>query len=195
MADITCSLEALPGVIEQLAEKNIHKLDECNKEALKQAFGKACEKASVKVKNNFREQIDAFYGAYAPSVYDRANDMYNVLKTSASEEELLIEWDTGAMRQFERGGSITLADWTVGLGYHGGASGTDHNGITEGYPHYRCPVGKWWHWGKAAAFSESPYENFVDWLSEYWEGGEFSEDFLSEYHPILLSLASAALGA
>lgn len=200
MAVVTCDIDELGTLLKRVCQKGVDKIKEVNDEAMQYGIEKAFLTASNKIDENFKRIVkEDFYDKYTPHVYNkRAEDMGDVLQTEASGTTLTLSFDPGRMKQFERPASSTLMDLTLGLGYHGGAySYTKHDAAGEyvHYPHYRIPVGVWSYWGYGAVQTESPYDLFVEWLKGYWEGEEFSADYLSEYHNKLFELASNILSA
>lgn len=200
MSTVTCDFEELVDLLDRVYSKGLDKLDSINKEAMKYGMGQALTKASQIIEENFKQIVQRdFYDAYQPRYYNnRAYDIGNVLKTEASMSDLTLTltFDPDSMNQYERQASGTLMDLTLGEGYHGGAfSYTKHDlsGEYVHYPHYRYPVDNWCFWGQAAVQTESPYDIFVKWLTEYWEGPGFANDCLPEYYNKLHELASNIL--
>ena len=190
---IECTPEAFSEAMEKLYISNQEACERCLKDSGNIALGKSFVIAKEKAENEFKNYVNDFY-KYKTD-YDRAGDMYNVLKVSASEKKTSFhyEWDEYAMSQFERPHQGSLAELTVGYGRHGGAesSKADRAGnVVSGF-HYRWPrieytnkAGNHYvsypYWGDLAETDEkSPYDRFMEWLQEYFNGEEFADNVFS----------------
>lgn len=187
---INCTPDSFSAAIEALFNKEEKALEQCVDEASKLALGRSYVASQPIAENKFKEYVNEFYSAYSPMYYARSYDMQNVLEITTSESDMAFnyDWNESAMNQYERGGSGSLAELTVGYGFHGGAAGTDHNNVSVSSPHYRAPVGLWWHWGNTAVSSESPYDQFMEWLSHYFESAEYLELYNQYFQSAILEL-------
>ena len=126
----------------------------------------------------FTDAVRGFYNSYDPFFYNRNESLYNVLDMKPdmygmlpyvpTEQSLF----TPNVTPFERGGGAQgLYERVFKQGYHGGATGTDHNGDTREVPSYRTPypgyaenaekygsTGGYFRWGRTAVQSEAPYD-------------------------------------
>lgn len=143
------------------------------------AVSKAVEEMVSEIRPKFDEVVDTFYGSYSPRYYERRETMYDILELEAhftgSQAQLTLDYNGDDMTF--RNGEPGLMELTFGEGYHGGASGTDRNGTMVTSPHYRQPPYLWSEWGRPAEYSDPPYDAFIDWLTEYWEGPTFQKLF------------------
>lgn len=189
---INCTPDSFGAAINALYAKEMAALEKCVDEASKVALGKSYVASEKIIKDKFDKCIDDFYNSYAPAYYtERAYDMYNVLKIKTSEKERLFkyDWDEDSMNQFLRNSKNgSLMELTVGYGFHGGAAGTDHNGETVDVPYYRWPMDKYYWWGNPAFKSESPYDIFMEWFREYFNGEEFRNIYNSYFQESIIDL-------
>ncbi len=192
--DITNSTGELLG---KLLAKERAALEQCVEEASHLALGKSYVASKPKVEREFTKLIDQFYSSYSPQYYWRSYDMYGVLDVQADEgsESFSYDWKPDAMQNYQRGGDGTLMEQTVGYGFHGGATGTDKSGDTRGVPSYRAPYlpttggGRYKHWGAAAASSPAPYDQFMEWLQNYFNSEEYTSLYRNYFAEAINELA------
>lgn len=167
-------------------------IESVGKVAANAAVSKSVEEMLKEFRPNFDKYVDEFYASSHD--YDRRGSMYNILKIKSNfknnQADVSVDFDDSAMT-FREGGT-GLMELTFGLGYHGGAKSSkpDRKGrVVSGY-HYRYPrmegtnkeTGESYvaypFWGYAAEHEDkSPYDKFIEWLSEFWEGPIFNELF------------------
>lgn len=153
-------------------------LENIGHQAVDIAVSKAVLEMAEQFRPKFNEVVDDFYNSYTPSMYARRGSMYEVLKLSThfdgSDATLSMDWGDDEMTF--RDNKPGLMELTFGEGYHGGARGTDNHGVTVETPWYRTPP-YWDYWYFPANQSESPYDRFMEWVKEYWEGPTFQALF------------------
>ena len=101
--------------------------------------------------------VNTFYSGYGPSTYRRTGALKNVYDVSGdpASGKIVINF-TNSLPGHQDGAYIFYIVFE--LGYHGGSTGTDSNGITRSVPTYRTPVGTYSHWGNSAVKGVSPYK-------------------------------------
>ncbi len=162
-------------------------------EAADIAITKSVNELLKPVPDKFKDVIDEFYNAYDPSYYDRRESMYDILRLSSKrisngEVSVVLGFDDSGM-SFRKGGTAFQLSFVEG--YHGGAVGTDHNGVGVDVPTYRWPPDKYYWWGNPAFKSDSPYEKFDKWMEQYWEGNTFQTIFENNFNSALERILSS----
>lgn len=155
-----------------------------------------------KIEEIFKSAVDAFYAGYGPKdmPYERNYSLYNVLdfEGQIDEDGMVITKIAGYTNLFNPDAATalerakgTVFDLAFMKGYHGGATGEDHNGVVRSVPSYRTPYPKdddpdnprgyrWW--GKTAAKEgESPHKVFKMELKAA-EDGELEAEFNRIYN-------------
>lgn len=164
----------------------VNSVQRCAESAVDIALERSVHTMLDNIQSKFKDTVESFYNEYEPKYYSRRGSMYNVLKTNQSHTanhkvDVEIDYDEDAMTY--RDGSNGLFNLAFVQGYHGGAAGTDHNGMTVDAPSYRWPYEKYYWWGGRAFKSESPYEQFDEnWLPQYWEGQTFQNLFEENFN-------------
>ena len=100
----------------------------------------------------YNEVVGEFYSSYSPAFYGRNGSLYDLLVFESSGDSVRWGFDPSNATPFERGGgSGALYEHVFRQGWHGGATGTDHNGYSVGTPSYREPIPWYSNWGAMAA--------------------------------------------
>lgn len=174
-----------------MAYKLRNKLPDTLEKTLRKAHSSAMKKSAIEVLTPIREEYkkvirESFYDKYEPRYYtNRRYSMEDMLElemgeieTSTSENSFSVKLHYDVDKMTYRDGSSGLADLTFGMGYHGGAYSYkkhDASGEYVYYPHYRYPRDSWIFWGQAAVRTESPYEAWQQWLSDYAKSDIFQK--------------------
>lgn len=120
------------------------------------------------ITNIFVDAVQDFYASYDPIYYNRTWSLYNALVLNPNDEygrfgvQLTASelYDPSGVTPFRNGDSEGLFDLTIRYGWHGGAAGTDKNGMSVSSPHYRWPYAddgpRFYKWGREAVQSEPP---------------------------------------
>ena len=172
-ADLAHDLNnALDTLVEKLVVIANNELDIADENAYRE-YG-PIEKA--KIKEIFDQAVDEFYDSYSPQYYDRNRSLYNILDIQEDEYGMAATEAAGYTDLFNednmtkvtkaRDGS-SLYDLVFMQGWHGGATGTDRNGMSVSSPHYRTPYPGdsslkkgYIRWGRQAARSTAPAKVF-----------------------------------
>lgn len=131
-----------------------------------------------KIAELFTEAVDKFYSSYTPFFYERTWSLYNALDMQPDELGM-VDWksddklfSSDYVSEFERGGgSEGLFEHVFMQGFHGGATGEDHHGMSVEVPSYRRPFpglspntdkygdyGGYFYWGRKAVKTDSPHD-------------------------------------
>lgn len=167
----------IDGFFDKIIQRSQQKINQAVDDALTELFRE--------VKNElgevYRQVIQEYYEDYVPQFYVRHHSLYNLIQFTENPDE--IEWAfypekaTPLERDY---GTVYKSSFLYG--WHGGASGEDHNGESVSTPHWRTPypwlfqtmgsprrrasVG-YWRWGDEAYKSTSPYETWEERRADY----------------------------
>lgn len=163
----------IDGFFQKVLAKAQSKINAAVDEALTELF----QSLKSDLLDIYQEVIADYYSDYSPSFYGRKGSLYNLIEFSESPDEIRWDFDPSAATSMRSGG--TVYDLAFLHGYHGGATGTDKRGESRGFMSYRTPfpgnfiktsgdsnynekvfMNGYTRWGRAAAKSESPYEQW-----------------------------------
>lgn len=168
----------LDGFFNRVIERAQDKINAAVDDAVTELFDTLKEELS----NIYRETIDEFYDAYTPDFYARNESLYDLIQFTESQDELGWSFYPERATRLQRDNG-TVYKLSFLYGWHGGASGEDHNHENVSTPHWRTPYPWLWkhygtsvrkrrpsgyyRYGREAFHSDSPYETWETRRTDY----------------------------
>lgn len=168
----------IDGFFDKIIERSQEKINQAVDDALTELF----QEVKDELGEIYQQVIKEYYEDYGPNggepkYYVRNHSLYNLIQFAESPDELEWAFYPEKATPLERDyGTVYKSSFLYG--WHGGASGEDHNHQNVSSPHWRTPYPRmsdvatkrpvgYWRWGDEAYKSVSPYETWEERRADY----------------------------
>lgn len=163
----------IDGFFNKIIQRSQSKINAAVDEAVTELF----KEVKDELGEVYRQVIDEYYNDYEPDFYVRNHSLYDLIQFTDNADEMEWSFYPEKATPFERDyGTVYQSAFLYG--WHGGASGEDHNHQSVSTPHWRTPYPYYgdvarktdhgfYRWGKEAYRSAPPYEAWEERRTEY----------------------------
>lgn len=164
----------IDGFFSKVIERAQDKINAAVDDAVTELF----QEVKGELREIYHQVIEEYYEDYAPRFYVRNYSLYDLIQISEDQDEVAWSFYPERATALERDyGTVYKSAFLYG--WHGGASGEDHNHQSVSTPHWRTPYPYFgnvsrktdhgfYRWGDEAYRSASPFETWEERRESYF---------------------------